>query len=67
MKMKTACSVHLFQKSLLLSTKGKAGTSTGQIVNIMSNDADQLFRFTTFAAQVVIICPPNSSFNSYLY
>jgi ATP-binding cassette subfamily C (CFTR/MRP) protein 1 len=54
MNMKTALTTSVFQKSMVLSATGKATTSTGQIVNLMSNDGDQIYRFMVFFAQIFV-------------
>ena len=38
----------LYRKSLTVSAGGRAKTSTGQVVNMMSNDTMQLQRFLQF-------------------
>ena len=45
---KTACATLLYEKSLRISATGRARTSTGQVVNMMSNDTAQLQRFLQF-------------------
>jgi len=47
--VKSAVSALLYEKSLDISAAGKAATSTGQVVNMMSNDTAQLQRFASFA------------------
>ena len=51
-RMKTALCTMVFHKAMALSSVGKSSTSTGQIVNMMSNDGDQIYRFMSFFAQV---------------
>jgi len=51
---RAAVSTLIYQKSLRVSAAGKAQTSTGQIVNMMSNDAFQLQRFLQFAGLCAI-------------
>lgn len=46
--VRTAVSTMLYQKSLKVSAAGRAMTSTGQVVNMMSNDTMQLQRFLQF-------------------
>mmetsp|Transcript_1237 Transcript_1237/g.1594 ORF Transcript_1237/g.1594 Transcript_1237/m.1594 type:complete len:1397 (-) Transcript_1237:136-4326(-) len=43
--VRTALSTMLYEKSLSISAAGRACTSTGQVVNMMSNDTQQLQRF----------------------
>lgn len=47
--VRTAVSTLLYQKALSVSAAGRAMTSTGQVVNMMSNDTMQLQRFLQFA------------------
>eukprot|EP00980_Cylindrotheca_fusiformis_P028088 scaffold22578_cov164-Cylindrotheca_fusiformis.AAC.14 len=46
--VRTAASTLLYRKSLTVSSSGRAKTSTGQVVNMMSNDTMQLQRFLQF-------------------
>lgn len=46
--VRTSVSTLLYQKSLNVSAAGRAKTSTGQVVNMMSNDTMQLQRFLQF-------------------
>ena len=46
--VRTAVSTMLYQKSLSVSNTGRGRTSTGQLVNMMSNDTAQLQRFLLF-------------------
>ncbi|CAJ1966107.1 unnamed protein product [Cylindrotheca closterium] len=46
--VRTAASTMLYRKSLNVSAGGRAKTSTGQVVNMMSNDTMQLQRFLQF-------------------
>lgn len=46
--VRTAVSTLLYRKALRVSAAGRAMTSTGQVVNMMSNDASQLQRFLQF-------------------
>jgi ABC-type multidrug transport system fused ATPase/permease subunit len=50
---RTAVSTLLYQKSLSVSAAGRNMTSTGQVVNMMSNDAAQLQRFLQFLGNTV--------------
>lgn len=45
---RTAVSTLLYRKALRVSASGRAMTSTGQVVNMMSNDTSQLQRFLQF-------------------
>lgn len=47
--VRTAVSTMLYRKALTVSAAGRATTSTGQVVNMMSNDTMQLQRFLQFA------------------
>jgi len=47
--VRTAVSTLLYRKALTVSAAGRAMTSTGQVVNMMSNDTMQLQRFLQFA------------------
>ncbi|KAL3942720.1 MAG: hypothetical protein SGBAC_003127 [Bacillariaceae sp.] len=46
--VRTSASTMLYRKSLNVSAAGRAKTSTGQVVNMMSNDTMQLQRFLQF-------------------
>lgn len=46
--IRTSVSTLLFEKALSISANGRAQTSTGQVVNMMSNDTSQLQRFLQF-------------------
>lgn len=52
--VRTAVSTMLYRKSLRVSAAGRAKTSTGQIVNLMSNDTAQLQRFLQFVGMTVV-------------
>ena len=52
--VRTACSTLLYQKSLTISATGRARTSTGQVVNMMSNDTNQLQRFLQFSGNFMV-------------
>ena len=47
--VRTAVSTMLYRKALNVSAAGRAMTSTGQVVNMMSNDTMQIQRFLQFA------------------
>ena len=47
--VRTAVSTMLYRKALSVSAAGRAMTSTGQVVNMMSNDTMQIQRFLQFA------------------
>ena len=51
--VRTAVSTLLFRKALRVSAAGRAKTSTGQVVNMMSNDTAQLQRFLQFLGFLV--------------
>jgi ABC transporter transmembrane region len=50
---RTAVSTLLYRKALRVSSAGRAVTSTGQVVNMMSNDTAQLQRFLQFVGMTV--------------
>ena len=52
--VRTAVSTLLYQKSLTVSAAGRAKTSTGQVVNMMSNDTMQLQRFLQFGGMTLV-------------
>lgn len=52
--VRTAVSTLLYRKSLRISAAGRAKTSTGQVVNMMSNDTTQLQRFLQFAGMTLV-------------
>ena len=52
--IRTAVSTLLYEKSLNVSAAGRAATSTGQVVNMMSNDTNQLQRFVQFAGMTLV-------------
>lgn len=52
--VRTSVSTMLYQKSLNVSAAGRAKTSTGQVVNMMSNDTMQLQRFLQFIGMTMV-------------
>lgn len=52
--VRTATSTLLYEKSLTVSASGRASTSTGQVVNMMSNDTNQLQRFLLFIGMTTL-------------
>jgi len=52
--VRTAVSTMLYRKALKVSAAGRAKTSTGQVVNMMSNDTAQLQRFLQFVGLTVV-------------
>ena len=52
--VRTAVSTLLYEKSLSVSAAGRAATSTGQVVNMMSNDTTQLQRFIQFGGMTMV-------------
>mmetsp|Transcript_3880 Transcript_3880/g.5967 ORF Transcript_3880/g.5967 Transcript_3880/m.5967 type:complete len:1464 (+) Transcript_3880:108-4499(+) len=52
--IRTAVSNLLFSKALTISAAGRAQTSTGQVVNMMSNDTTQLQRFLQFVGFTLV-------------
>jgi hypothetical protein len=52
--VRTAVSAMLYNKSLKVSSAGRAKTSTGQVVNMMSNDTMQLQRFLQFVGMTMV-------------
>jgi len=52
--VRTAVSTLLYEKSLGVSAAGRAATSTGQVVNMMSNDTTQLQRFLQFGGMTLV-------------
>jgi ABC-type multidrug transport system fused ATPase/permease subunit len=44
----------LYRKALRVSAGGRAKTSTGQVVNMMSNDTMQLQRFLQFGGMTLV-------------
>jgi len=64
--VKSAVSGLLYEKSLDVSAAGKAVTSTGQVVNMMSNDTAQLQRFAQFALGLVLTAPLSIVISLYL-
>lgn len=50
---RTAVSTLLYRKALRVSSAGRAVTSTGQVVNMMSNDTAQLQRFLQFVGMTI--------------
>ena len=51
--VRTAVSTMLYRKALRVSAAGRAKTSTGQVVNMMSNDTAQLQRFLQFGGMTL--------------
>ena len=52
--VRTAVSTLLYRKALRVSAAGRAQTSTGQVVNMMSNDTAQLQRFLQFGGMTLV-------------
>mmetsp|Transcript_5471 Transcript_5471/g.6020 ORF Transcript_5471/g.6020 Transcript_5471/m.6020 type:complete len:1426 (+) Transcript_5471:82-4359(+) len=52
--VRTAVSTLMYRKSLRISSAARAKTSTGQIVNMMSNDAAQLQSFLKFGGMTAV-------------
>jgi ABC-type multidrug transport system fused ATPase/permease subunit len=52
--VRTAVSTLLYRKALTVSAAGRAMTSTGQVVNMMSNDTMQLQRFLQMSGYTVV-------------
>ncbi|KAL3759959.1 hypothetical protein ACHAWU_000582 [Discostella pseudostelligera] len=52
--IRTSVSALLFSKALTISAAGRAQTSTGQVVNMMSNDTQQLQRFLQFVGFTLV-------------
>jgi hypothetical protein len=52
--VRTAVSTMLYIKALKISAAGRAKTSTGQVVNMMSNDTMQLQRFLQFIGLTMV-------------
>jgi ABC transporter transmembrane region len=52
--VRTATSTMLYRKALRVSAAGRAKTSTGQVVNMMSNDTTQLQRFLQFVGMTLV-------------
>merc|ERR1712159_163780 len=52
--VRTAVSTMLYRKALRVSAAGRAKTSTGQVVNMMSNDTMQLQRFLQFVGMTMV-------------
>ena len=52
--VRTAVSTLLYRKALRVSAAARAMTSTGQVVNMMSNDTAQLQRFLQFVGMVMV-------------
>jgi len=52
--VRTAVSTVLYEKSLNVSAAARAATSTGQVVNMMSNDTTQLQRFIQFGGMTLV-------------
>merc|ERR1712151_1095207 len=52
--VRTVSSIMLYHKSLRVSAAGRAKTSTGQVVNMMSNDTAQIQRTLLFIGIVFV-------------
>lgn len=52
--VRTAISLMLYRKALRVSAAGRAKTSTGQVVNMMSNDTSQIQRFLQYVGMVLV-------------
>lgn len=51
---RSGCCTLLYNKSLAVSSTGRARTSTGQVMNMMSNDTAQLQRFLQFVGNFLV-------------
>ena len=51
---RTGCCTLLYHKSLNVSSTGRARTSVGQVMNIMSTDTTQLMRFLQVVGQFLV-------------
>jgi ATP-binding cassette subfamily C (CFTR/MRP) protein 1 len=51
---RTSVSTLLYRKCLTVSAAGRAKSSTGQVVNMMSNDTAQLQRFLQFGGMTLV-------------
>ena len=63
--VRTAVSIMIYEKILKISSAGRAKTSTGAIVNMMSNDTTQVQRFIQFLG-FVTTAPFQVAFSLYL-
>ena len=63
--VRTSLSLLIYEKILRISSAGRAKTSTGAIVNMMSNDTTQIMRFIQFLA-IVLVAPLQVGFALYL-
>lgn len=52
--VRTAVSTMLYRKALRVSAAARAKTSTGQVINMMSNDTAQLQRFLQFGGMILV-------------
>uniref|UniRef100_A0A7S2SAV0 ATP-dependent transporter ycf16 n=1 Tax=Eucampia antarctica TaxID=49252 RepID=A0A7S2SAV0_9STRA len=52
--LRTGISTMLYKKSLSISPSGRAATSTGQVVNMMSTDTTQIQRFIQFLGMFLV-------------
>ena len=53
--MKSMASEAIYQKALRLTSTAKGSTSTGQLVNIMSNDTNSLLMFMMMITVLVMV------------
>jgi len=63
--VRTAVSITIYEKIMKISSSGRAKTSTGAIVNMMSNDTTQVQRFIQFLG-FVTTAPFQVAFSLYL-
>ena len=63
--VRTAVSIMIYEKIMKISSAGRAKTSTGAIVNMMSNDTTQVQRFIQFMG-FVTTAPFQVAFSLYL-
>lgn len=53
--MKSVASEAIYHKALRLSSSGKGTISTGELLNVMSNDTQSILKFTISCCMIILV------------